>query len=164
MSAESQVRTQVSCDECGHVRFDGEWTQEAAHAHAGARECPICGSTRATINMAAMTATARMNASYKAEVHEAGHESRRASIAQKQAGGTFARGDGRGHVERGMIISKRPPRFKWHRVVDEVTGRVEKNLLERHDDETGKPTGDTWDFTDPSVEPPDWFRHDPRPT
>lgn len=61
-----------------------------------------------------------------------------------------------------MIINKRPPRFKWHRVIDQATGEVEKNLLERHDDQTGKPTGEIWDFRAVSVEPPEWLPFDPR--
>lgn len=148
--------TRVYCRDCGFVVFEGEWNQAAADSAAEHPECPNCGSTGREYAMA-FTVTTKASASYKAgvagpEPHSAKHPHRRSL-----EGGRFVRGDGRGHVNREIDINREhDPPYKWHRVTGDQTGEIEKNLLERFD------TGESWDFLDPSMEPPDWFPFDPR--
>jgi hypothetical protein len=157
MSHEDLPIARVSCRNCGYVVFEGEWDDAAADAAAKISNCPECGSIAREYKIAASDG-AKVWESFKAAVvgperHSAKHRAR-----QEQWGGLFPRGDRRGYVYREMIVDRdHDPPYKWHRVTDERTGVVEKNLLERHGE-----SGQVWDFREPSTQPPDWLSFDPR--
>ena len=101
--------------------------------------CPKCGSTAREYKLI-LGATVKASASFKAAVEGPERRSGRHRPRQEQWGGVFPRADGRGHVYREMVVNRdHDPPYKWHRVTDERSGVVEKNLVRsRLDDQGGQ--------------------------